>query len=176
MVTKEQKKKIVAELVELISNGSSYYFVDFKGMPITATDALRNELKKKNTKFRVAKNTLIKLAFDQAEGLEFPFEKLEGPTALVIGNEEDPLAAAKVLRDVIEKTKAPQFKGALVEGQFFNADQLKTLADMPSKPEIISSIIGSLEAPISGIVGSINAVIRDLACIVEEVAKKQANA
>jgi len=173
MVTKNKKQEIVAELIEQLTKANSYYFIDFKGMPVKQQEIMRNELKAKNTTMRVAKNTLIKRAFDATEGVELPFEKLVGMTALIMGN-EDPLAPAKVLKEIVEKNKMPGFKGAIIEGQFFGADQLKTLAEMPSKPEIISGILASLDAPISGIVGAINATIRDLASVIESVAKKQA--
>ena len=173
MVTKSKKQEIVAELIEQISNANSFYFIDFIGMPVKQQEIMRNELKAKNTTMRVAKNTLIKRAFDAAEGVELPFEKLVGMTALVLGN-DDPLAPAKVLKEIVDKNKMPRFKGAVIEGQYFDETNLKTLAEMPSKPEIIASILGSLDAPITGIIGSINATISDLASIIESVAKKQA--
>ncbi len=173
MVTKQRKEEIVAELVEQIKNSNCYYFIDYKSMPVKQMEVLRNQLKGKDTTLRVAKNTLITRAFNEVEGVDLPFEKLEGMTALITSN-EDPLAAAKILKELVDKNKMPGFKGAVVEGQFFGDQQLKALAEMPSKPEIIASILGSLDAPISGIVGAINAVMRDLASVVEAVAKKQA--
>ncbi len=174
MVTKNKKREIVAELVELLNKTNGFYFIDFKGMSVKRLHEVRNEMKKKNVGLRVAKNTLIKHAFNQAENVSMPVEDFTGPTALVLGY-DDPLAPAKVLKEIIDKHKMPTFKGAIIEGQYFDGTTLKQLAAMPSKPEIIASILGSLNAPISGIVGSINAVMRDLAGIIEEVAKKQAN-
>ena len=171
MVTRDKKREIVAELVELLNKTNGFYFIDFKGMSVKSMHAVRNEMKKKNIGLRVAKNTLIKLAFNQATGVEMPVEDFTGQTALVLGY-EDPLAPAKILKEVIEKNKLPLFKGAIIEGQYFDETTLKKLAAMPTKPEIIASILSSLEAPISGIVGSINAVLRDLAGVIEEVAKK----
>jgi large subunit ribosomal protein L10 len=77
---------------------------------------------------------------------------------------------------LLDKGAKPKLKVALIENVTYDKSKLNELASLPTKPEIISSIIGSLHAPISGIVNSINAVIRDLASIIEEVAKtKQAN-
>lgn len=174
MVTKDKKVEIVAELVEMLNKTNGFYFIDFKSMPVKKLHEVRNELKKQNIGLRVAKNTLIKRAFNQAEGVEMPVEDFTGNTALVLGY-DDPLAPAKILKELIDKNKMPEFKGAIIEGQYFDGSTLKQLAAMPSKPEIIASILGSLNAPISGIVGSINAVMRDLAGVIEEVAKKQAN-
>ncbi len=174
MVTKDKKKEVVAELVELFRKTNGFYFIDFKSMPVKTMEILRNELKSKSVGLRVAKNTLIKLAFQQTDGIEMPVEKFTGQTALVLGY-DDPLAPAKILKETIEKHKMPEFKGAIIEGQYFDGTTLKQLAAMPSKPEIIASILGSLNAPISGIVGSINAVMRDLASVIEEAAKKREN-
>lgn len=176
MITKTKKQETVELLVGEVQNAASYYFLNYQGLPVVKQNILRTKLKEKNATMRVAKNTLMKIAFDKAENVEFPFEKLEGMTSLVLGAAEDPLAPAKVIKDFIGKDATPSFKGAVVEGQFFDDKQLATLAAMPTKPEIIASIVGSLHAPISGIVGSINAVIRDLASIIEEVAKKNAGA
>ncbi len=173
MITKQRKEEIVAELIEQIKGANSFYFVDYKSMPVKQMENLRNRLKEKDTKMRVAKNTLIARAFNEVEGIDLPFEKLQGMTA-IITNSDDILAPAKILKEVVDKNKMPEFKGAVVEGQFFDGSQLKVLSEMPSKPEIIASILGSLDAPISGIVGSINAVMRDLASVIEVVAKKQA--
>lgn len=174
MITKTKKQETVDLLVGEVQNASSFYFINYEGLPVVKQNDLRKKLKEKNATMRIAKNTLMKIAFEKAENVEFPFEKLEGMTSLILGTEEDPLAPAKVIKDFIGKDATPTFKGALVEGQFFDDKQLQTLASMPTKPEIISSIIGSLNAPISGIIGSINAVIRDVASLVEEVAKKNA--
>jgi large subunit ribosomal protein L10 len=76
---------------------------------------------------------------------------------------------------LFDKSQKPRLKAAVIEGVFYDGSQLKTIAALPSKPDIISGIIGSLHSPISGIVGSINAVMRDVAYLVEEVAKKQAS-
>lgn len=175
MVTKTKKQQVVAELTEQINNADSFYFIDYSFMPVKLQEAMRNELKEKQASMRVAKNTLIKRAFDAADGVELPFEKLTGMTNLIMGTGEELLAPAKILKEFAQKNKMPAFKGALLDGQYFDEKQLDTLAAMPTKPEIIAGILGSINAPISGIVGAINATIRDLASVIEEVAKKNAN-
>lgn len=173
MVTKQRKEEIVAELIEQIKGSDNFYFINYKSMPVKQMEALRNRLKEKQNSMRIAKNTLIKRAFEAVEDKDLPFEKLQGMTALITTG-EDSLSAAKILKEVVDKNKMPEFKGAFVEGQFFDGTQLKALAEMPTKPEIIASILGSLDAPVSGIVGAINAVMRDVASVIEAVAKKQA--
>jgi large subunit ribosomal protein L10 len=123
------------------------------------------------------KNTLIKKALGQSDNKfsaqqDKIAEHLKGPTGVIFAY-EDPVSPAKIIKKFFDKSEKPKLKLALVESQVYDSKKLNELASLPTKPEIISSIIGSLHAPISGIVGSLSAVIRDLASIIEEVAKKQ---
>lgn len=172
MVTTEQKKKIVEDLVEKLGKANGVYLVDFGGMTVAETIKFRRTLKEKGVEMKVAKNTLLKRALDSIEGLDIPEDKYFGPSAFVLGY-EDPTAPAKLIKESFDKNEKPALKAALVEGQYFDGSRLKEVATMPSRADMIASIIGSIHAPISGIVGSINAVMRDLSSVIEEVAKKQ---
>ena len=86
----------------------------------------------------------------------------------------DPIAPAKIIREFSEKNNKLQLKAAVIEGQVFDGSQLKQISELPTREDIVAAILGSLNSPISGIVGSINAVMRDVASLVEEVAKKKA--
>ena len=173
MVTKEHKTAVVAELVESIRSASSLYFVDFTGMTVAQDQKLRAELRTKNVSMRVAKNPLIVRALAEVGGYEFDKKKLAGQTALIFGG-SDPIAPAKIIRQFFEKGEKPKLKYAVVEGQVFDGSQLKTVSELPTREDMIAAIAGSVHAPITGIVGSINAVMRDVASLIEEVAKKKA--
>lgn len=173
MTTKEQKQQVVAELVEKIKRSSGIYFIDFTGMNAAYTLSTRRELKSKGIEFRVAKNTVILRALAEVGGYEqITREVLFGQTMLWFGV-KDSVGPAKVLKELTDKSEIPKLKAAYVEGEYFDATQLKALASLPTREDLIAGILGSLNAPVSGIVGSINAVLRDVAYLVEEVAKKQ---
>ncbi len=177
-MTKEQKKIVVQQLSEMFEGAVGFYSIDFTGLNVADTIALRREFKNAGVNYRVAKNTLIKRALGDKEGYgEEVIERLVGQTGVAIGY-EDPAAPARILKKFIEDRKAetPKLNFAVIEGMVYNGDQLKQVAAMPSRQDIMASILGSLNAPVSGIVGSINAVMRDLASLIEEVAKKQAGA
>jgi large subunit ribosomal protein L10 len=175
MITQEKKRKIVADLADRFKRANSYYLVDFMGMTVEAAIRFRRELKKKGIDFKVAKNTLVKRALNETGGDNMiPKGKFFGATGVVFGY-DDPIAPAKIINELFEKFEKPKLKAAVIEGVYYDGSQLKTIATLPTKPEIIAGIIGSIHAPISGIVGSINAVLRDLAYVIEEVAKKQAS-
>lgn len=175
MITRERKQQIVDELVELLKNATGVYLVDFTSMKVAETNKFRKELYNKNLIYRVAKNTLIERAIDQIGYFSIPSGVLVGQTGVVISN-DDPTVPAKVISVFSEKTEKPKLKAAFVEGQFYPGKDLKVIASLPSRAELVASILGSLNAPASGIVGAINAVMRDVASLVEEVAKKQNNA
>lgn len=174
MVSKEQKKQQLAELIELLRNAKGIYFADYSGMKVTEVDNMRTALKKKGFVYKVGKNTLIRRALAEIGGYDqIPAEKFEGMTGLVISN-GDPITPAKILREVSDKTQRPKVKVAIIERQVFDGSQLKQVSELPTREEIIASILGSLDAPVSGIVGAINAVMRDLSGVIEAVAKKRA--
>jgi len=174
MITKDKKKETVSALVENLKDVQGIYFVNFKGMTVADAIRIRRSFKKVDIKYQVAKNSLIKRALDEVGGFDIPDSIFVEETGVVFSY-EDPIAPAKIIKKEFDKEKKPTLKAAVVDGQFFEGSQLKELAALPGKPEIMSAIVGSIHAPISGIVGSINAVMRDLAYLVEEVAKKQAS-
>jgi large subunit ribosomal protein L10 len=173
MVTIEQKKQIVAELVEKFNATDSFYLVDFTGMTVAQSIAFRRELKKQGIAFKVAKNTLIARALTDTGKMNISENVLKGQTAIIFPG-EDSVAPAKMIKQQFDKIQKPVFKGAVLEGVFYDGSQLNLLASLPGKKELIASILGSLNSPVSGIVGAINAVIRDLASVIEEVAKQKA--
>ena len=94
-------------------------------------------------------------------------------TGFVFANENNFIAPAKIIKKFSEDKKKFYFKGCYVENQFYGSDQLDVLASMPSKEEVIAGIIGSIASPASGIVGAINAVMRELVSVIDEIRKKK---
>lgn len=174
MVNQEKKRQIVAELVEKFQKANGFYLVDFMGMNVESAVIFRRDLKRSSMELKVAKNSLIQRALLQVGSFNIPEAKFKGATGVIFGY-DDPVAPAKVIKEQFEKNNKPSLKAAVIEGVFYDGSQLKQLASLPTKPQLISSILGSLNAPIAGIVGSINAVMRDVAYLVEEVAKKKAS-
>ncbi len=178
-MNKQDKEQSVLEIKEKLDKASSIYLTDFSGLTVAETNQLRDEFFNANVEYKVLKNTLVKKALQQSEGRfgaqsDKVNEFLKGPTGIIFAF-DDPVSPAKIIKKFFDKGEKPKLKLALVEDVAYESKQLNQLASLPSKPEIVSSIIGSLHAPISGIVGAINAVIRDLASVIEESAKKQAN-
>jgi large subunit ribosomal protein L10 len=109
------------------------------------------------------------------EQLDLPdiSEYLRGPTGFIVGR-DDPVITAKTVRDFAkENDNRPVLKVGVVEKRAISAEQIAELADLPPREHLLASIAGSLDAPVAGIVGVLNAVLRDVAYLVEEVARKQ---
>lgn len=175
MATREQKAQVVADIAATIAESSALYFVDFATMTVAEDWELRRTLKRSGARYRVVKNTLLLRALAQTSLPEFEERKLFGQTAVVFAPNADPIMPAKVLKDYSAKHEGkPRLKLAIVEGVIFDGSQLAQIAALPTREEIIAAIMGSLTAPASGIVGTINAVIGGLASVIEEVAKKNA--
>lgn len=174
MVTQKKKREIVAELTDKFRRASGFYLVEFMGMTVDQAIRFRRELRKKGIEYKVAKNTLIYRALQEVGITNIPDDKFVKSTGVVFAY-EDSIAPAKIIKEVSEKTEPLKLKAAVIEGAYYDGSQLKTLASLPSKPELIAGILGSLNAPVSGIVGAINAVMRDVASLIEEVAKKKAS-
>ncbi len=175
MATREQKAQIIADVANAIAQSSALYFVDNATMTVADDWELRRLLKSKGARYRVVKNTLLLRALRQTEQPSFDERKLFGQTAVVFAPPSDPITPAKLLKDYAAKHDGkPRLKVAIVEGAIFDGSQLSLIASLPTREEIIAAIMGSLTAPASGIVGTINSVIGGLASVIEEVAKKKA--
>jgi large subunit ribosomal protein L10 len=171
MPTLSDKKAIVEEITEQLSNSNAVYITKYTGMSVSDMGSLRGKFRKGNVFFKVYKNTLVKRAMDTIGGYEDLYQHLEDQNGFAFVNEE--LAApAKVLKDYIKEHKKPQFKAALIDGDYYSEDQLETLASMKSKDEVIGDIIGLLMAPISNVVGGLQAQGSNIAAAVQTIAEK----
>ncbi|MEZ4691628.1 MAG: 50S ribosomal protein L10 [Ignavibacteria bacterium] len=174
---KNKKAESVREIKELIESSEAMYFTDFAGLTVEEVNELRQDFYKSDLKYKVVKNTLTSRALKESEKYSSHLEKLDeilhGPTSIVFAY-KNPVAPAKILKKFADKLDRPKLKLAIVENEVYDSKQLNTLASLPSKEEIISSILGSLDSPASGIVGSINATLRDLFSVIEEVGRKNA--
>ncbi len=172
-MNKDEKQAIISQVTEKVRRAKGMYFADFTGMTVEQITEFRRELRKSGVDFKVAKNTLIKRSLQEVGGYDKAYESLIGATGIAFGY-DDPVEPARIMNKFVEKNEKPRLKVAFVEGVAYDGKNLKAIAALPSRKDLIAAILGSLQAPASGIVGSINAVMRDVASLVEEVAKKRA--
>lgn len=177
MTNKQQQKKqqIIDSIKEKVQKSKSVVLVEFKGLSVIEDTALRNEFRKEDVEYKVLKNTLIKRALNDLNYTQFD-ESLNGTTSVAFSF-KDEVAAAKIIQENTKKfNNKISAKCGLVNGMFINADKVKDLATLPSKEVLISKIMGSLNAPVSGLAGVLSATLRSLVYAIKAVEEKKAQA
>ncbi len=169
---RSEKDQIIAEVAEVVGRAHGMFFTDFGGLTVDQATELRREFHKAGVDYRVAKNTLIRKALEQVGGYDGVFDKLAGPTGVAFAY-ADPIAPAKIIQKFIEKHKKLSLKVCMIEREMYDGSRLAEIAKIPSRAEIVAAILGSIQAPIAGIPGAINAVMRDLVSVIDEVGKKK---
>lgn len=172
MPTLAEKQAVVEEITENLNSASAVYITDYKGMSVSEINRLRNKFRESNVNFKVYKNTLIKRAMDDVGGYDDLYPHLVNQNAFAFIN-EDLGAPAKVLKEFIKEFNRPQFRGAVVDGDFYSESQLETLASLKSKDEIIGDILGLLMSPIKNIVGGLQAQGSTIAGAIRTIADKE---
>lgn len=167
-----EKQAIVADLAEKLKNAQGAVFVDYSGTDVATDTEMRRAMRNAGVEYAVVKNTLTRFAVNQI-GFEAIDPFLNGPTALAICD-SDPVAAAKVICEYANKKDSKiTVKVGIVDGKVINADEVKALAELPSKEALIAQVLGTMIAPITGLANVLNANIRGLAVALQAIADKK---
>ena len=150
-----EKERLVAELKEKLTGANALYYTDFTGLNVKRMTDLRRRLRKANVEYVVIKNTLALRAVNESGLVATP---LKGQTGLVIA--KDAVAAAKVLADFAkENDQRPAVKGGLLEGKTLDVEQVKKLASMPSREQMLAELGAGLQSPMAAFVGALNGLL-----------------
>ena len=160
MSTKAFKQNKVSQIKENIDKASVAIVTEYKGYSVEEITNLRRALQKEDGDYMVTKNTLAKLAVKDTP-YEVLTETFKGPIAIAFGF-GDQVAPAKVLSKFIKDAKKGEIVAAALDGKLLSAEEAKALATIPSKEEIYAKMLGCVNSPATGIVGSINAVMASL--------------
>jgi large subunit ribosomal protein L10 len=150
-----EKEQLVTELTDKIKGAQALYYTDFTGLNVKRMTDLRRRLRKAGVEYVVIKNTLALRAVNES-GLVG--ERLKGPTGIVVA--KDALAGAKVLSDFAkENDQKPSVKGGMFDGRTIDAEQVKRLANMPSRDQLLSELGAGLMAPLASFAGALNGMM-----------------
>ena len=164
---KKQKERVVADLAERLRSTDTLIVADYRGLTMPQVDALRTELLTHGARFQVVKNTLTRRAAEEA-GADHLLALLEGPTAIAfLDSEGDPAAVAKALRAAARETQVIEVRGGIMQGRPISADEITTLAALPSLDVLRGQLVGAIAAPLSTVVGLFNAPLRDLVGVLQ---------
>jgi large subunit ribosomal protein L10 len=161
-MNREEKAAVIDQIAEELGGSDAIIALDYRGITVAQVAELREKLRPIDTKFQVTKNSLAERAADQA-GVTDIKPLLVGPTALALVK-GDPAAAAKVLSDTARALRGPLvFKGGIMEGNFVSAADVESIAKLPSRDVLNAQLVGTIAAPLSGLVRTLNALVQGLA-------------
>lgn len=165
--TKEQKKKTIDELKEKIAKQKTIIFIDFTGLKVKDTFGLRKKLKKADSELKVAKKTLIQLVFENS-GLKLDVERLKGEIALVFGY-KDEISTAKAVYQSSQDNPNLKILGGFFEDEFREKEDFISLAQLPSKEELLARLAGSISAPVSNFVRALQYNLKGLVYVLSVI-------
>jgi large subunit ribosomal protein L10 len=165
------KEEQVGLIAEKLRTAKVVVLTDYRGLTVAQLGDLRAKLRQADVEYRIIKNTLAKRAADQAGHPDLA-PALKGPVAFALGY-DDLSAPARLLGEWVRTSRLKlDITGGLVEGRFFGADQIRQLADLPSKEVLIAQLLGTLQNPIAQLVGTIQAPIQTLVGLLEAYKNK----
>ncbi len=156
MAKVELKQPIVQEIADQIQDAQSVVLVDYRGLTVEEDTQLRKQLREAGVTYKVYKNTLMNFAFKGTD-FESMSSLLEGPNAIAI-SKEDATAPARILAKFAKTAPALELKAGVVEGTFFDSEGIKAIASVPSRYELLSKFLGSIQSPITNLARVLNQI------------------
>jgi large subunit ribosomal protein L10 len=160
-MNRDQKSAVVDEIAGQLQAAEAVFAVDYRGISVAQVAELRLKLRDADAKFRIVKNSLTERAADKA-GADALKPLLEGPTALALVH-GDAALAAKALNDTARALNTLGFKGGLMNGNALSADDVRSIARLPSRDVLSAQLVGAIASPLTGLVRTLNALIAGVA-------------
>lgn len=168
MITREQKEEIVETVAEKIKEAKAIVFTDYRGISAEEITELRSILREKGIEFKIMKQTLFALAAKKA-GADIDLSSLKNhPVAIAFGKDE--VEPAKAIHEFNKKTEKLEMLGGVLNGKMISLEELKTLALMPTREEMYAKVVGSIAAPLRGIIGVLQGNLRGLVSVISQYA------
>ena len=163
----------VDQLTDKLGKAKAIYFTEYHGLNVEDITELRREFSKNDIEFKVAKNTLIKLAAEnnKMDGLS-PY--LSGSTAIAISY-EDPTGPARVLKEFKKVHELPEVKGIVFDGEVLDGKEFKRIADLPTKDQLLTMFVTSLSSPITKLALTLKSSMTDLGNTLNNLKDQKSN-
>ena len=169
----DRKLKEVDELRELLESSTAIITADHSGVSVTDMTILRKSLREQGVKFRVVKNRLTERAAEAA-GMPDVMQVVQGPTAIAFGF-EDPVVPAKAITEFLNKFKIGlKIRGGLLGSRTLSTDEIAALSALPSKEQLVSKLLGQMQAPITGLAMVLNGPVAALTRVLQRHVDAQA--
>ena len=172
MAKVELKQPIVQAIVDDITDAQSIVLVDYRGLTVEQDTELRKQLREAGVIYKVCKNTMMKRAFEGTDFAQLD-EYLEGPNAIAI-SKEDATAPARIICKFAKTAEALEVKAGVVEGGIYDQNGIIELSKVPSREELLSKLLGSLQSPITNLARVLNQIAEQSGAPVAEEAAEEA--
>lgn len=163
---REDKERVVAELVERLRTAETLLVADYRGLTHAELDGVRTELLKHGARFAVVKNSLTRRAAEAA-GVDALKDFLTGPTAIAFVTEGDMVAVAKTLSDTARETRRLELRGGILQGKSIDAAAVGNLATLPPAEVLRGQLLGAIVGPLTSIIGIFDAPLRDFVAVLD---------
>ena len=172
-MARPEKIALVDEFKGHLERAQGVYVADYQGLNVEQVTELRAAMRAENVMMRVAKNTLVKRAMKES-GFDELGDLLVGPNAFVFGF-DDPVVPARIMQEFKKKgrLKKPEVVGFVLDGTFMTGDRFAEVADLPGKSDLVAMVVGSIQAPLSGLVYTCNGILRELVGTLDALADQK---
>jgi len=171
-VARPEKEAVVKELTDKFSSAKSLVITDYLGLNVAEMTELRSKLREAGVEFKVVKNTLATIAANDVE-MEEMTDYFSGPTAIAFG-EDDAVSPAKVLVEFAKDHEVLEIKAGLLNGEIISKEKVESLAEIPSREELLAKAFASMKAPLSGLVNVLQGNIRGLVQVLNQIKEEKA--
>lgn len=169
-ISKKKKVELVAEYVDQLEQSKGLILADYRGLSVNDVSEIRKTMRPIGSKFQVVKNRLLILALKEVD-LSLPAEWLIGPTAVSFCYDEVP-PVAKVLTDAAKDFEALQIKGGVLGTSVVGADQVRAIADLPSREVLLAQVLGAINAPAAQVAGVVTSGVRQVLNVLQAYVDK----
>jgi len=171
-VARPEKEAVVKELTDKFSSAKSLVITDYLGLNVAEMTELRSKLREAGVEFKVVKNTLATIAANDVE-MEEMTDYFSGPTAIAFG-EDDAVSPAKVLVEFAKDHEVLEIKAGLLNGEIISKEKVESLAEIPSREELLAKAFASMKAPLTGLVNVLQGNIRGLVQVLNQIKEEKA--
>ncbi len=171
-----EKTLVVAELRDILSQSKGAILTDYRGLTVAEVSNLRRKLRDVDAEYHIVKNTLFKLALGDTSTPEVE-KLLTGPTAIAFAR-QDVVAPTKAVLDFLRDLKKPEIKvkGGFIDGKVYSVDQVTALSKLPPREQLIATVVGTIQGPLSEFVGTLDNIIGEFVRTIQAIADKQGGA
>jgi len=170
---KKVRELMVKEMKDIFDHKKGFIFTNFENIKASDFDRFRQKVKTASTRFLIVRKRLGRMALEDAGLLELETVFDENKNIGLIIVEDDPVAVAKLLKEFSKENKGFEVSSGYLEGRVLSQEKIKELADLPGREQLLAMVVGTLNAPISGFVGVLAAVLRSFCCVLNAYKDKK---